>query len=132
MQGIGKTSEEIFSEAKDSAELRLKRMLVVDTLADDTDASVSGEEVTAEIALMKQLPQYANENLETDEAKDAVQRILRRRNAIDQVIEVTHKPKTAKKTTGNKATTKESTVSKSTAEKPAAKKASTSKKAAKK
>ena len=132
MQGIGKTSEEIFSEAKDSAELRLKRMLVVDTLADDTDASVSDEEVTAEIALMKQLPQYANENLETDEAKDAVQRILRRRNAIDQVIEVTHKPKTAKKTTGNKATTKESTVSKSTAEKPAAKKASTSKKAAKK
>jgi trigger factor len=96
MQGIGKTTEEIFAEAQDSAELRLKRMLVIDTLADDGDASVSDEEVAAEIALMQETPQYENENLDTDEARDAVQRILRRRTAIDQVIEVTHKPKASK------------------------------------
>jgi trigger factor len=123
MQGIGKSTEEIFAEAKDSAELRLKRMLVIDTLAEDGGASVSDEEVAAEIAVMQETPQYANENLDTDEARDAVQRILRRRTAIDQVIELTHKPKAAK---AKKPAAKKSTTAKkapaSKAKKPAAKK----------
>ena len=118
MQGIGKSTEEIFAEAKDSAELRLKRMLVIDTLAEDGGASVSDEEVAAEIAVMQETPQYANENLDTDEARDAVQRILRRRTAIDQVIELTHKPKAAK--AKKSTTTKKAPASK--AKKPAAKK----------
>jgi trigger factor len=113
IQGIGKSTEEIVAEAKESAELRLKRMLVIDTLAEDNGASVTDEEVAAEIALMQETPQYANENLDTDEARDAVQRILRRRAAIDQVIEITHKPKAAK------ASAKKSTATK---KKPAAKK----------
>ena len=120
MQGIGKSTEEIFAEAKDSAELRLKRMLVVDTLAEDSGASVSDEEVAAEIALMQETPQYANENMDTDEARDAVQRILRRRTAIDQVIELTHKPKAASTKAKKSTTTKKAPASKE--KKPAAKK----------
>ena len=112
MQGIGKTTEDIVAEAKESAGLRLKRMLVIDTLAEDTDASVSDEEVAAEIAIMQETPQYANENLDTDEARDAVQRILSRRAAIDKVIDLTHKP------TGSKPAAKKSTATK---KKPAAK-----------
>ena len=121
MQGIGKTTEEIFAEAQDSAELRLKRMLVIDTLAEDGGASVSDEEVAAEIATMQDTPQYANENLDTDEARDAVQRILRRRTAIDQVIEITHKPKTAK-AKAKKSTTAKKKPAASAKAKPAAKK----------
>ena len=120
MQGIGKSTEEMFVEAKDSAELRLKRMLVVDTLAEDIGASVSDEEVAAEIALMQETPQYANENMDTDEARDAVQRILRRRTAIDQVIELTHKPKAASTKAKKSTTTKKAPASKE--KKPAAKK----------
>jgi FKBP-type peptidyl-prolyl cis-trans isomerase (trigger factor) len=120
MQGIGKSTEEIFAEAKDSAELRLKRMLVVDTLAEDSGASVSDEEVAAEIALMQETPQYANENMDTDEARDAVQRILRRRTAIDQVIELIHKPKAASTKAKKSTTTKKAPASKE--KKPAAKK----------
>jgi trigger factor len=120
MQGIGKSTEEIFAEAKDSAELRLKRMLVVDALAEDSGASVSDEEVAAEIALMQETPQYANENMDTDEARDAVQRILRRRTAIDQVIELTHKPKAASTKAKKSTTTKKAPASKE--KKPAAKK----------
>jgi len=112
MQGIGKTTEEIVAEAQDSAELRLKRMLVIDTLAENGGATVSDEEVAAEIELMQATPQYENENLDTDEARDAVQRILSRRTAIDQVIEITHQPKAAK------ASAKKSTAAK---KKPAAK-----------
>ncbi|MEE8045820.1 MAG: trigger factor [Dehalococcoidia bacterium] len=112
IQGMGKSTEEIVAEAQDSAELRLKRMLVIDTLAENGAASVSDEEIAAEIATMLETPQYANENLDTDEARDAVQRILRRRTAIDQVIELTHQPKAAK------ASAKKSTASK---KKPAAK-----------
>jgi trigger factor len=121
IQGIGKSSEEIVAEAKDSAELRLKRMLVVDTLAEESDSSVSDEEVAAEIAMMQDTPQYANENLDTDEARDAVQRILRRRTAIDQVIEATHKPKAAKAAAKKSTATKKKPAAKAKA-KPAAKK----------
>jgi len=75
---------------------------------------------------MQQMPQYANENLDTDEARDAVQRILRRRNAIDQVIEITHQPKAAKKASAKKSTaTKKKPAAKAKA-KPAAKKKSAS------
>ena len=122
IQGIGKSPEEIMTEAQDSAELRLKRMLVIDTLAEDCGASISDEEVAAEIAVMQGSPQYANENLDTDEARDAVQRILCRRTAIDQVIEITHQPKTGK------ASAKKSTATK---KKPAAKPAANKKSAAK-
>jgi len=121
MQGIGKSTEDIVAEAKDSAELRLKRMLVIDTLAEDTGASVTDDEVAAEIALMQETPQYQNENLDTDEARDAVQRILRRRTAIDQVIDVTHKPKAAKAKAKKSTTAKKKPAAKAKA-KPAAKK----------
>ena len=118
MEGIGKSQEEIVVEAKDSAELRLKRMLVVDTLSEVTDASVTDEEITAEISLMQNLPQYANEKLDTVEARDAVARILRRRNAIDRVIEITHRPKTStKKSKAKKSTNTPNSKSKSSASK---------------
>ena len=121
MQGIGKTTEDIAAEAKESAELRLKRMLVIDTLAEDTNASVSDEEVAAEVAIMQDTPQYANENLDTDEARDAVQRILSRRAAIDTVIEITHKPAGSKSSTNKSIATKKKPAAKAKA-KPAAKK----------
>jgi trigger factor len=125
IEGMGKSNEDIVAEAKDSAELRLKRMLVIDTLAEDNGASVSDEEVAAEIALMQDTPQYANENLDTDETRDAVQRILRRRTAIDQVIEITHKPNGAKASgtkTKKSTTAKKQPASKAKAEMPTAKK----------
>jgi trigger factor len=121
MQGIGKSTEELVAEAKDSAELRLKRMLVIDTLAEASGASVSDEEVAAEIALMQDTPQYEKENLDTDEARDAVQRILSRRTAIDEVIEITHQPRAAKASAKKSTATKKKPAAKAKA-KPAAKK----------
>ncbi len=117
LQGIGKSNEEIVSEAKDSAELRLKRSLVVDTLVESQDPAVTDEEIAAEIAIMQESPQYANEDLETDDTRDAVRRILRRRSAMDQVIELTHKPGAAEKLTIKKSKSKK-------AEKPVADKTS--------
>lgn len=132
MQGIGKTTEDIVAEAKDSAELRLKRMLVIDTLAEDTNASVSDEEVAAEIAIMQDTPQYANENLDTDEARDAVQRILSRRAAIDTVIEIAHKPAAKKSTTTKKKPAAKAKAKPASKKKPASSaKAKTPSKAAK-
>jgi len=123
MQGIGKSTEEIVSEAKSSAELRLKRSLVIDALTESEATSVTDEEVAAEIALMQEQPQYANENLDTDEARDAVRRILLRRAAMDSVIEITNNPKAAPKSRTKKATStdKAATVTANpTAKEPAA------------
>ncbi|MDA1278722.1 MAG: trigger factor [Chloroflexi bacterium] len=88
IQGMGKTTEEVVSEAKDSAELRLKRSLVIDTLADADNTTITDEQIAEEIALMKEQPQYANEDLDKDETRDAIRRVLRRRAAIDNVIEI--------------------------------------------
>jgi trigger factor len=96
IDGLGKSNEEIVSEAKDSAELRLKRMLVVDRLVEDGGVTITPEQVAAETEIMQSQPQYEQENLDSDEARDAIQKVLQRRAAIDQVIAITHKPKTAK------------------------------------
>ena len=50
------TSEEMVAEAKDSAELRLKRSLVIDTLVATEETSVSDEDIAAEIAVPPQDP----------------------------------------------------------------------------
>ena len=94
IKGLGKSTEEIVSEAKDSAELRLKRMLVVDRLVEAVGVAITPDEVASEIEIMQSQPQYEKENLDTDEARDAIQKILRRRAAIDKVIAITHKPNT--------------------------------------
>ena len=99
IDGLGKSNEEIVSEAKDSAELRLKRMLVVDRLVEDGGVTITPEQVAAETEIMQSQPQYEQENLDSDEARDAIQKVLQRRAAIDQVIATTHKPKTAKSKT---------------------------------
>ena len=98
IEGLGKSTEEIVSEAKDSAELRLKRTLVVDTLVEDLGVTITPEEVDAETEIMQSQPQYEKQNLDTDEARDAIQKVLQRRAAIDKVIAITHKPNTG----GNK------------------------------
>ena len=92
IEGLGKSTEEIVSEAKDSAELRLKRTLVVDTLVEDLGVTITPEEVDAETEIMQSQPQYEKQNLDTDEARDAIQKVLQRRAAIDKVIAITHKP----------------------------------------
>ena len=94
IEGLGKSTEEIVSEAKDSAELRLKRMLVVDRLVEDVGVAITPDEVAAEIEIMQSQPQYEKENLDTDEARDAIQKVLQRRAAVDKVIAITHKPNT--------------------------------------
>ncbi len=99
IDGLGKSNEEIVSEAKNSAELRLKRMLVVDRLVEDGGVTITPEQVAAETEIMQNQPQYEQENLDSDEARDAIQKVLQRRAAIDQVIAIIHKPKTAKSKT---------------------------------
>ena len=94
IEGLGKSTEEIVSEAKDSAELRLKRMLVVDRLVEDVGVEITPDEVASEIEIMQSQPQYEKENLDTDEARDAIQKVLQRRAAVDKVIAITHKPNT--------------------------------------
>jgi trigger factor len=99
IDGLGKSNEEIVLEAKNSAELRLKRMLVVDRLVEDGGVTITPEQVAAETEIMQNQPQYEQENLDSDEARDAIQKVLQRRAAIDQVIAIIHKPKTAKSKT---------------------------------
>ncbi len=94
IEGLGKSTEEIVSEAKDSAELRLKRMLVVDRLVEAVGVAITPDEVASEIEIMQSQPQYEKENLDTDEARDAIQKVLQRRAAVDKVIAITHKPNT--------------------------------------
>jgi len=105
LEGIGKSNDEIVAEAKDSAELRLKRSLVIDTLVESEEPTVSDEDIAAEIAVMKESPRYVTEELDTDETRDAVRQVLLRRTVMDHVIEQTHKPGAADQLTIKKSTT---------------------------
>ena len=67
---------------------------MVDTLVEDLGVTITPEEVDAETEIMQSQPQYEKQNLDTDEARDAIQKVLQRRAAIDKVIAITHKPNT--------------------------------------
>ncbi|MEX0762037.1 MAG: trigger factor [Dehalococcoidia bacterium] len=102
MQGVGKSTEDVVNEAKEAAVLRLRRSLVIDEIAKAEGVDVTDDEINAEIERLKSEQSGDTANLETDEAREAVRRILRRRVAVDRAIEIAQQaPKlsSGKKTT---------------------------------
>lgn len=104
MQSSGKTTEDLFSDARQAAETRLKRTLVIDRLAEAEDISISEEEVNEELVELNSQRQTSGQPaLESDDqqTKGSVEQILRRRKAIDRMIEltaITPKKKNSKET----------------------------------
>ncbi len=127
----GKSSEELVNDAKQTAENRVKRTLVMDLLADAEGIEPTDEEVEQEIEAWKTQHEGHDHEDDSPEAnREAVVAVLKRRKAIDKAIEIAKtksngtKPAAKKKTTAKAKTTKkedspaESTEDVATAEQP--------------
>ena len=85
----GKTAEQMVEDARQTAENRVKRTLVMDLLAEAEGIEPTDDEVEAEIEAWKE--QHAGHDHADDSPeanKEAVVAVLKRRKAIDKAIEI--------------------------------------------
>ena len=90
MRQTGRTGDELVEQAKQSAEARLKRTLVMDRLADAEGLEPSDEEVSQEIELWKSQPRQGDSQVDYDseDTRKSVVTVLRRRKAMERAIEI--------------------------------------------
>ncbi len=90
IESTGKKPEDFVEEARTGATDRLKRLLVLEKLADAEGVTVTDEQVNAEIERLKTQPD-AQQTTDWDSAQDTVRRLLRRQAALDRTIEIAQK-----------------------------------------
>jgi len=90
MERVGKSEDEIIAEAREAAERRLKRTLVIDELADAEAIEVPDAEVDAELDALRQRRKADGDDSELDEAdaRTSISRILRRRLLMDHMVKL--------------------------------------------
>lgn len=125
----GKTSEEILEDAKQTAESRVKRTLVMDRLAEAESIEPTEDEIEQELEAWNNRMDDGHGHAKNDDPavnRNAVISVLKRRKAIDMAIEIaTSKTngsgKTARKTTkkATKATSKKAATKAKNGEKAA-------------
>ena len=88
MERVGKSEEEMISEARETAGRRLRRSLVLDEFADAEDIEVPEEDVEAELAALKARREAAGDSapLDEDGARTSIERMLRRQRAMDHIV----------------------------------------------
>lgn len=91
IESIGKSAEEYVKDARSTAEDRMKRLLVIEKLAEKEALDVSEETVTAEIEKLKAAPDASGET-DWDAARRSVKQILIRRAALDKALEIARQP----------------------------------------
>ena len=87
IHSLGQTSDDYLSNARSTAETRLKRSLVFEELANAENIEVTDGEVSEEIERIRQSGQETAD-LDSDETKGAIRRMLRRKAAIDRAVEL--------------------------------------------
>jgi trigger factor len=118
MSGLGKTPDEFIAEARETAETRLIRALIVEELANAESVEVSEEDLRAEIDLMKQSATSPADRAqyETDRARESISTMLRRRSALSRLVEIATQDQTepeaeaSQKTKPKKAPAKKATA----------------------
>ena len=90
MERVGKSEDEIIAEARERAERRLKRSLVIDELADAEGIEVPETDVDAELEALRQRRSKAGDDLALDEAgaRTSISRILRRQLLMDHMVKL--------------------------------------------
>ena len=92
IHSLGQTTDDYVETARSSAEMRLKRSLVIEELANAENIEISDEQISEEIERIRQNGQEGPDP-ESDESRDAVRRVLRRRSALDRAVEIAREEK---------------------------------------
>jgi len=90
MKGIGKSPDDLVAEARETAEIRLTRALIVEELSTAESIEVSDEELREEIDRLKQAATSPADraSYETDSARDSISTMIRRRSALEKLLEI--------------------------------------------
>ena len=88
MERVGKSEDEVIAEAREAAERRLKRSLVLDELADAEGIEVPDADVEEELEALRQRKSSAGDDSALDEegARASLSRILRRQRLMDHMV----------------------------------------------
>lgn len=86
IHSLGQTTNDYLETARSDAETRVKRSLVIEELANAENIEITDEQISEEIDLERLDP-------DSDETRDAVRRILRRRAALDRAVEIAREEK---------------------------------------
>ena len=95
LKAINKTNEEFYKESLDTAELEIKRFLVIEEIIKIEKFSVDEKEILVEVEVIKQ--QYKDQQIADDETlKNYVKNNLQRKKCLEYLV------KSSKKTTSNR------------------------------
>ena len=95
LKAINKTNEEFYKESLDTAELEIKRFLVIEEIIKIEKFSVEEKEILVEVEVIKQ--QYKDQQIADDETlKNYVRNNLQRKKCLEYLV------KSSKKTTSNR------------------------------
>ena len=95
LKAINKTNEEFYKESLDTAELEIKRFLVIEEIIKIEKFSVDEKEILVEVEVIKQ--QYKDQQIADDETlKNYVRNNLQRKKCLEYLV------KSSKKTTSNR------------------------------
>lgn len=94
MERVGKSEDEIIAEAREVAERRLRRSLVIDQLAEEEGIVVPEADVEAEMEALRQRRERVGDRSSLDEegARASFSRILRRQLVMDQMVKLVRGP----------------------------------------
>ena len=92
LEQIGKTPEDHREELKTAAEDRIKRSYAITKVAELEGIAVTPEDITLEIeTVLKEAGAQADRlkgNLESEEGKQSIQRLLTRRKTLEQLVKI--------------------------------------------
>lgn len=90
MSGVGKSSDEILGEARQTALSRLEKALVIEKLAEVEGVDVTEERIGEEVEQLRQSASSPAErdSYQGDSARESVRTVLRRRMTLDRIVEI--------------------------------------------
>ena len=90
MSGIGKSTDDLVAEARETAKARLTRALIVEELSTAESIEVSDEQLREEIDRLKQAATSPADraSYETDNARESISTMIRRRSALERLLEI--------------------------------------------
>ncbi len=90
MKGLGKTTDDLLEEARETARMRLTRALVIEKVSEAEDIEVDAKDVREEVNKLKENVETPDERAayETDQTHEQVSTVLRRRKALARLLEI--------------------------------------------
>ena len=93
LERLGQTKEDFLSKAKETAENRIKRSILVDKLSELEDVEVSDETIEKELEIILKNDPKISQKDNLDAHRENIKLMLSRQESLNVIIERLHHPK---------------------------------------